>query len=240
MIRELLYAAGCESPCSGESAADDGASRYTSSVIVYLDDKRRELAQTIGKLQHAIAGIPLLMVGLGKLSKNEDLPIAAAEIALAAIVLATFIRELREVVHHRKHGKPSSHPKIGWFDLAAGALLIYEAFHGAHHKPGYLRPQFFTGVTAIALGLLHARLSAVAAKKRYLKVDDEGIQYRMKFRGWSIAWDNLASIDLTGKDAVFVETDGERHTIEFGRFHNHQALRQAIAEHPGAAKLLRG
>lgn len=207
-------------------------------MIVYLDDKRRQFAQMVGKIQHAVAGFPLLAIGIDKLSKGEELPVAAAEVGIAIVVLGTFLVELRAAIRHTKHGAAHSHPKVGWFDLAAGALLIYEAFHGAHHKPGYLRPQFFTGVATIALGLMHTRLNAFASRKRYLKLDDTGIEYRMRFRGWSIPWGELASVDLSGRDAVFVRTDGERCTIEFGRFHNHDAIRRAIADHPESAKLL--
>jgi hypothetical protein len=164
---------------------------------------------------------------------------AAAEIVIAILVLGTFILELRATVQHHKHGKALSHPKVGWFDLAAGVLLIYEAFHGAHHKPGYLRPQFFSGVVVIALGLLHARLHGTIGKRRYLQIDDDGLKHRMVFKSWSIPWAELAGVDLSQKEAVFVRKDGRRHTLDLGRLHNHDAVRRAIAEHPGSAKLLR-
>jgi len=45
--------------------------------------------------------------------------------------------ELRAAIRHSKHDAAHGHPKVGWFDLAAGVLLIYEAFHGAHNKPVY-------------------------------------------------------------------------------------------------------
>jgi hypothetical protein len=139
-------------------------------VIVYLDDKRRQFANIVTKIQHATAGFPLLALGLEKFSKGEELPIAVAETVLALIVLATFAAELRAAIRHSRHGDPPSHPKIGWFDLAAGVLLIYEAFHGAHgHKPGYLLPQFFSGVVTIVLGVLHSRIQHAAGKRRYLK-----------------------------------------------------------------------
>jgi hypothetical protein len=204
---------------------------------VYLDDKRRQFAQIVTKIQHAVAGVPLLLIGLEKLSSGEDLPIAAAEVGIAALVLGTFVVELRAAIRHSKHGA-HAHPKAGWFDLAAGVLLIYEAFHGAHHKPGYLRPQFFNGLVVIALGLLHTRISRAAAKRRYLKVDDDGVEYHMQFRGWSIPWSEVASVDLGHKEAVFVRTNGQRHSVDLGRLHNHDAVRQSIAEHPEAVRLL--
>jgi hypothetical protein len=209
-------------------------------VIVYLDDKRRQRAQIVSKIQHAVAGVPLLMIGMEKLSSGEELPIAIAEVALAAIVLATFVLELRAAIRHTKHGTAQSHPKVGWFDLAAGALLIYEATHGAHHKPFYLRAQFISGVVTIALGLLHHRLQHAFGKKRYFKIDDDGIEHKLMFRSWSIRWNQLKAVDLTSKEAVFERVDGERHKVNLGRLHNHEAVRRAVMDHPGAAKLLRG
>ncbi len=209
-------------------------------MIVYLDDKRRPLAQLASKVQHATAGLPLLFLGFDKLSKGHELPIAAAEIAIAVIVLATFALELRATVKHQKHGASHAHhPRFGWFDLAAGVLLIYEAFHGAHgHKPGYLRAPFFNGLVVIALGLLHARISAAAAKRRYLKLDDDGIEYHVKFRSWSIPWSEVASITVGEKQAVFMTAAGRRHTLDLGHLHNHDAVRRALADHPESAKLL--
>jgi hypothetical protein len=209
-------------------------------VIVYLDDKRRDFAQIVTKIQHATAGIPLLLLGLEKLSHGDELAIAIAEIVIAILVLGTFVLELRATVKHHKHGASHAyHPKVGWFDLAAGVLLIYEAFHTAHgHKPGYLRPQFFSGVFVIVIGLLHAKIAHAAGKRRYLKVDDDGVEYKVVLRGWSIAWADLASITLSDDHVVFVTTAGRRHTVNLRRFHNHDAVRRALADHPASVKLL--
>jgi hypothetical protein len=92
----------------------------------------------------------------------------------------------------------------------------------------------------IALGLLHSRLHGTMGKRRYFKVDDDGVEHRMVFKSWSIPWAELTGVDLSHKEAVFVRKDGRRHTVHLGRLHNHDAGRRAIAEHPGSAKLLRG
>ena len=205
-------------------------------MIVYIDDKRRQFAQIVTKIQHAVAGFPLLGIAIHNLSEGHEIPIAVVEAVIAVLVLGTFFLELRAMVRHSKHGT-HAHPKVGWFDLAAGVLLIYEAFHGAHHKPGYMRPQFMSGVVTIALGVLHARLSRFGASRRYFKIDDAGIEYRMNFRGWSIPWSELKSIDLGDKKVLFTRKNGEHHALNLGRLHNHAAVREAIAEHPELAKL---
>jgi len=35
-----------------------------------------------------------------------------------------------------------------------------------------------------------------------------------------------------------VRTNGQRHAVDLGRQHNHNAVRRAIAEHPEAVRLL--
>jgi hypothetical protein len=209
-------------------------------VIVYLDDKRRPLAQMTSKIQHAVAGFPLLMLGLHKLQEGEELPVGILEVAIGAIVLGTFIMELRAAVRHAKHGPQHGHSTVGWFDLAAGGMLIFEAVHAPPIKPFYFRATFCTGVVTILLGLLHHRLQARKAKRQYFRIDDEGIRYRYAFRSWSIGWDELKTVDLSESEAVFETTGGKRRRVNLGRLHNHEAVRRAVMDHPGAAKLIRG
>src|SRR5207248_681459 len=98
---------------------------------------------------------------------------AILEVVIAAVVLIAFARELRAAAKHAP-----SHSAIGWFDLAAGIMLLYEAFHGVHHKPAYLRPQFLAGVVTLGLGLVHGRLHAFRQSRRYVKLDETGLEIR--------------------------------------------------------------
>jgi hypothetical protein len=164
---------------------------------------------------------------------------ALLEIAIAIVLFAAFIKEVRTARRHaaKPHG---SHPGVGWFDLAAGALLIFEAFHGAHHgKPGYLRPQFLSGLVAIALGVFHSRIHHLHQRRRYLKVDDTGLEFRLPpFRKVSAQWSDVASVDLGPSHATLHLHDGSRRKIALGRFRNSDELRRGIADHAGPAGLL--
>jgi hypothetical protein len=208
-------------------------------VVIQLHDKRRMVAGWLSKLQHAIAGVPLLLSALPKLSDEGERPMALLELAIALAVLASFVKEIRADIRagrHLAHGMEASHHGgIGWFDLAAGVLLIYEAFHGAHHKPGYLRPQFFSGVATLGLGIFHARIEAMQHRRRYLKLDETGLEIRVKFRRRSFLWEDLASIDTEGPFAVFHLKNGGRHKVRLNLLHNADAVRQAIGEHARAA-----
>jgi hypothetical protein len=71
-------------------------------VIIYLKDKRWQVAQWIPKVQHLIGGLPLLFGGIRKLGDDSERPMAFVEIAVALVVLATFIKELRDDLHGRR------------------------------------------------------------------------------------------------------------------------------------------
>lgn len=208
-------------------------------MVIYLHDKRRTVAGVVSKLQHAIAGVPLLLSGLYLLADASERPMALLEIALALAVLTTFVKEVRGDIRagrHHAHGSESGHhAAIGWFDLAAGILLIYEAFHGAHHKPGYLRPQFLSGVATIALAIFHNRIAARQQRRRYIKLEETGVEIRLKFRRTQFKWKDLASLDLEGPIAVFHLNDGSTCKLRLNLLHNAKAVREAIADHAQAA-----
>ena len=211
-------------------------------MIVYLDDKRRPLVDLAAKLQHAVAGVPLLFIGVEKLVEGVELPVALVETGIALAVLLTFALEGRAVKqHHNNPGGEHAHPRVGWFDLAAGVLLIFEAFHSPHHKPGYLRPQFLAGIVTLSLGIFHGPLQHAKQHRRRLEIDDSGVKLRMApFRRWSVKWEDLVSVDVTAGHAVFELTNGRKHSINLKRFHNAEAVRQAISAHTRVTGLLRG
>ena len=59
-------------------------------MTVYLDKKRTQRAEIAGKVQHLIAGFPLLFLGIDKLREGAEIPMATLEVMIAAIVLITF------------------------------------------------------------------------------------------------------------------------------------------------------
>lgn len=203
------------------------------NMIIHLHDRRVQLADLVSKLQHASAGFPLLLVGLGKLGEEAERPIAILEITIAALVLGTFAREVWAA---RKHHH-SSHSAIGWFDLAAAAMMMFEAFHGHHSgKPGYLRPQFFSGLATLVLALFHGRLHARNARRRYVKLDESGVEVRTgPFGKFALGWADLDRIHMAHDKAVFHRSDGKRHTIRLRMLGNHDEVRKHISEHARAA-----
>lgn len=114
---------------------------------------------------------------------------AILEVAIGAVVAVTFLRELRQTLR-----APGTWPFISLarghrlVRPAAGALLVFEAFHQPHVKPGYLRPPFLSGMVTIGIGLFHGRLRASNRRRRYLKLDANGVECRWsRFRGFSFS-----------------------------------------------------
>lgn len=210
-------------------------------MTIYLQDRRLQTADLLTKLQHVIGGFPLLFIGLKRMSgPSPEWPMAVLEVAIGAIVIAAFVREVRQTLRHKAgHHSASWHRAIGWFDLAAGGLLIFEAFHQPHVKPGYLRPPFFSGVVTIGIGLLHGRFHTWRSRRRYLKLDADGIAGRLgPFRRFHFSWADLKSVEVSETEAVFQPKAGESRVVFLRRYNNGEEIRAAIADHARVAGLL--
>lgn len=210
-------------------------------MTVYLQDRRVQTADLITKLQHVFGGFPLLFIGLKHLSSGSpEWPMAIVEVAIGGIVILAFLREVRQTIRPQAHGHSSAwHHAIGWFDLAAGGLLIFEAFHQPHVKPGYLRPPFFSGVITIALGFLHGQFHVWRKRRRYLKLDAAGVAGRLgPFRKFQFAWADLKAVEVSETEAVFRCKAGEPRVIGLRRYYNADEIRNAITDHARVSGLL--
>jgi hypothetical protein len=200
-------------------------------MVIQLHDRKVVVAGLVQKLQHALAGFPLLLLGVRHLSEEGEMPIAILEIVIAGLVLATFARQV-----HAARKSHAAHSRVDYFDLAAAAMMMFEAFYGHHHKPPYLTPQFFTAVTTTAVALFHGKLHARRAKRRYVKLDENGVEVRTGlFRRFSLGWADLDRVHIAQDKAVFHLTDGKRHTIGFRMLGNHEEVRKHLADHALAA-----
>jgi hypothetical protein len=215
---------------------------YTdAAVIIYLEDRRLRAAALLSEAQHICGGLPLLTIALEKIQAlDRAWPLAVVELVIAAVLLVIFVRDLRRLLLHKASGHLSTSPiALGWFDLAAGVLLIFEAFHGHSMKPGYLRPAFFAGVATLAVGLLHSRLLALRSRRRYLRLDADGLECRPgPFQRFAFGWTKLESVTLSEDEVVFREKKGQQRIIRLRRYDNRDEIREAIADRARAAGLL--
>jgi len=203
----------------------------TRIMVILLHDRRVVAAGLVQKLQHALAGFPLLLLGIRHFSEEGELPLAILEIVVAALVLGTFARQAYAAGQKHAH-----HTRVEWFDLAAAAMMMFEAFYGPHHKPPYATPQFWTAVALTAVALFHGRLHARREKRRYVKLDENGVEVRTsRFRRFSVGWAELERIHIGEDRAVFHRSDGKQHTIGFRMLGNHDEVRKQLSDHARAA-----
>jgi len=207
-------------------------------VTVYLQQRQPAIVGLVQKIQHLLGGVPLLALGAAKLREGREIPLAIAELAIAVTLIAGFVIELRRTMRGAGH----SHHKlaaIGWFDLAAGAMLILEAFESPHKKPGYLRPQFLNGMAVLLLALFEHRLHARRAHKRYVTIDDRGVDCRRsRFSRFTIPWVELRSVSTSSSEVVFTRTDGRVHRLNLRMLYNGDELRKAVAGEPRISALM--
>jgi hypothetical protein len=213
---------------------------FSARVTLYLEDNRRKISEWIQKIQHLCAGLPIFLTGVKHLQEGSERSLGAFEIALAGCVLFTFIKEFRAL--RRTADDHDAHQKfsIGWFDLAAGILLMFEAFHGHHLKPGYLRPQFFMGLITLTIAILHGHLHRYYRSRRFLTVDESGLEFRFgPFRYLVVKWNEISRVEFQEDSAILHRTDGKENVLKLKRFANREAARQLIIDHPSAASLFK-
>jgi hypothetical protein len=200
---------------------------------------RRQRAQRVQKLQHAVPAVALLVAGAQGLLHGERgfaLALAVFEIGVSALLLRSLVKELREALHphHAGHG---SHG-VDWFDFFAAGVLTAEAlehWHIHHHLP---RPTLLLAAVTLLLGLFHGRVAARAARRRHLRIDAAGIRIRGRFfRRFFASWTDLERIDLDapgdpgdpgGRWAHIVARDGRKRRIDLADLRNAQEVRDAL------------
>lgn len=207
------------------------------AVTIYLDDRRRALGMWWQKMQHAVGGVPLLVAGIHSFGDPiiSHRALAFAEIVVAGVLLVTLVRDVRGEVRARREHAREAHAGHAhgpdWFDVAAGALLILEAWRlsQAGGKAFYLRPYFLLGLLTLALGLLHGPHAAWLSRRRFVRVDDEGLHAVLsRFRRLDVRWADVRDLRLDAR-AIVVTTTTRTVRIALRRYRNASAVCDALA-----------
>ena len=212
------------------------------SVTISLDDKRKKVGVWWQKFQHVIGGAPLLFAGVHRLETPGEGRhwLAIAEIAIAALLLVLFVRDVRaEAVARVRNSalaepytRPHTHKGPEWFDVVAGALLIVEAVLSMHpgSKPLYQHALLYLGLTTVLTGLAHGTLANLSWKRRFIRVDDGGLHVRLtRFKKFDVDWTEVIDIRLGERNAIVV-TKGGSHTIPLSRYLNARDITTALAD----------
>lgn len=228
-----------------------------SPITIVLDDRRKHFGVWLQKLQHAVAGVPLLFAGIHRLQApgGSGELLAYAEVLVATVLLGMLARDLRALRgrvarppatpdsddHTRSDSPLHTHAGANWFDVVAGTMLIVEAIHASSlgGKAFFARPNFLLGTVTILAGLLHGVLARRPTRQRELRLDENGVHARLsRFTVFSVPWNEVRAIRLTNSAAI-IDTAAGAHTIRLRRYGNASEIRHALEEWSAARALPR-
>jgi hypothetical protein len=188
----------------------------------------------VQKLQHAVPSIVVLGDGIEHLSHAVGLDwwLGAVEVGVSLLVIGSVIRGVRALVKHTAKSAHDAHAHHGvdWIDICLSAMLSVEAYakwHATGHIP---RPTILLALTMLAIGLAHRRLASWGDRRRALRVGADGIRVPgRQFRRMTLAWTEVASIEVDDRWAVVTATNGRTQRINLSDALQPNAIREALA-----------
>ena len=204
-------------------------------LVLPLRSKRQNKALALQKLNHVIPAMGLLIAGQQALREGHhgfDFYLGVFELASAFVLLVLTGRAIRRAVrsHHAEH--PTHHVHgVDWVDIAAGFVLVAEALEHWHVTHHIQRPTILSAITTFALGLSHGRLSSFKARKRVLRVDDEGLSVAgrpFKLRKLEARWSDLQSIEIGERWGVITTRDGRVRKLDLPDLEGEPHVRHAL------------
>jgi hypothetical protein len=123
-----------------------------------------------------------------------------------------------------------AHHGVDWIDICLGAMLSVEAytkFHATGHLP---RPTMLLAFAMFAIGMLHGSISKKGDERRQLRVSADAITVPGRpFNRMTLAWAEVASIDVDDRWATITAIDGRTRKIDLSDVLQPQAVRDALA-----------
>src|SRR6185436_8177828 len=177
-----------------------------SDIVVPLVSRRRERVQLLQKIQHGVPALILFLEGLERiLTRQGDWNrwLGTAEAFAGMLVLGTIARAIGRLRWGAGHTPPRQRihlHQVDWTDLLLAALLFAEV--GAHRIETGLwrRPTLLLAILTLAVGLLHGRITAYAAKRQVLCVTESGLSVGGRFfRRFTATWADIERIDIADK-----------------------------------------
>jgi len=210
------------------------------TTVVPLRSKRQQKAKAIQKLNHAVPAIGLLLAGQQAIAEGHHgfgFYLGVFELASAFALIVLTLREIRQAVLPRRgelHDHATHHVHgVDWVDIAAGFVLVAEALEHWHVTGHIQRPTVFSALTTFVLGLSHGRLTAARARKRVLRVDEQGIFVGgrpFKVRKLEARWGDVASVEVGERWGVITTRRGRIRKLDLADLEGEAHVRHALAE----------
>ena len=198
------------------------------AVELPLVSLRRERRRWLQKLPHALPAVILLGAGVNRLRNGDQgfgLVLAVAELVVSVLLLRMLAKE---IAASRQPHAPH-HKGVDWFDILAAGVLTAEALEHWLHTGHVQRPIVLTILLTLALGLFHRQFADFIGPRRSLRIDQEGIRVRSRFRRQLFApWPDVERIDLDDRQARIVARGGEERRIDLTDMRNASEIRQAL------------
>ncbi len=196
--------------------------------IVYLADRRRDLAERIQLFQDVLGVVVLVPAALARLRGTHPLEtvLAVVELAAAATLVVSAVRELREELGHEQEAR------ISVSGLSGGVVLLIESAVTILGGGKVLSPALLTAVVMIVLALLNPRMVRRRRERRALRLTAEGIELRRsRFRPRvRLPWHEVRSVRSEPGRLLIEGTDGRLRTIALRRYANAEEIRRALLE----------
>lgn len=197
------------------------------AVDLPLVSLRRERRRWLQKIPHALPAVMLLGAGVNRLRNGNQgfgLVLALAELLMSILLLRLLLKEAAAA--RKPHA--GHHKSVDWFDIVAAGVLTAEALEHRLTTGHLPRPIILTAALSLALGLFHRQFTDFIGARRSLRIDEEGIRVRSRFRRQLFAaWPEVERIDLDQEKARIVTRGGERR-IDLTDLRNASEVRQAL------------
>ena len=204
-------------------------------ISVPLRLKRAERGAFLQKLQHAVPSIVVLSDGLSHLTDHPhgaELALGIFEVVAALLVMVSVVRGIRTLkkrmaVPDGHHAEP--HYGIDWIDIFIGVMLSVEAYAKYFEHGRIARPTILLAVTMLTVGLTHGKIAAWGDRKRELRVGPDGLSVPAgPFRRLTLAWHEVAAIEMDDRAAVITAVDGRSKRIVLGDLMQPAPIRDAL------------
>lgn len=186
-----------------------------TDITVPLVSRRRERVQLAQKIQHGVPAIVIFFEGLDRiLSGAGDVNrwLGTVEAFASLLVLGAIARAIGRLRWGAGHTPPRQRVhlhQVDWVDVLLAAMLFTEVAAHKYETGGWRRPTLLLAILTLGVGLMHGRLTAFQARRRALRVTDQGVTVGGRFFSRFIApWAEISRIDIAEKQAAIVMKDG--------------------------------
>jgi hypothetical protein len=194
------------------------------SETIYLEDRRLRQVEWLNRGVLALSTLVLADSALSRLATPSlrERIFAGVELAACALLVAVLV-----IAWRRRKQAPT---RVGWVDVVAAAMLFSEWGDRLAHSGKWFSPVLLTALLTLAAGVGYSPFVRLQKRRRFLRVGDEGIRYRLSWlHRFKVRWEEVDSLDASGDQVRIRRRDGREHRIDLRRLDNRAAVTRLLA-----------